>query len=216
MLEDEFYEATRADRAAAAAEAMKLQAKEAEERLKREREWAAKYSGEWSEWVRISPLLTQTFDFWTGEEYDFPKFLAEVRRRPSANHRVKRQNARLPFQSGNLRWAKSKARQKPAGDQLDARQAADYLGVGRSTVYEMFNRGELAGFRVRGRVVFDRKALTRFKKDRANVTRKTTPLPVLPVTKAKKTKSKPQPVALSGFAITPPPSLFNSARKSSP
>jgi excisionase family DNA binding protein len=42
---------------------------------------------------------------------------------------------------------------------MTAKEAAAHLGVGLSTVYEMFHRGELGGFRVRRRVVFYRAAV---------------------------------------------------------
>ncbi len=71
---------------------------------------------------------------------------------------------------------------------MTAKEAAAQLGVGLSTVYEMFGRGELAGFRVRRRVVIYRTAVDA-------------------VEKSGRAEGPPQP-RFSRGGLRPPPGLF--------
>lgn len=45
---------------------------------------------------------------------------------------------------------------------MTAREAADYLGVCKDTMYTMAKRGEIYHFRPRGRVMFRRSSLDRW------------------------------------------------------
>jgi len=71
---------------------------------------------------------------------------------------------------------------------MTAKEAAAHLGVGLSTVYEMFGRGELGGFRVRRRVVLYRTT-------------------VEAVEKSGRTEGPAQP-RFSRGGLRPPPGLF--------
>jgi hypothetical protein len=111
---------------AAEAEFLRARVAEAEARLALERDWATRHPAEYAEWCRISLLLTFSYDFGGGESYDFPRFLAEVGPRPSANHVVKRKDEDSSYGQGNLRWHKQ-AGQRPADSPyMTVREAADY------------------------------------------------------------------------------------------
>src|SRR5690349_20653170 len=98
LWEEQCYAEEVADHGAQA-EAAKARAEEAEERARRERDWAARHPNEWVEWIRIYPLLMQTFDFGSSEWFDFPQFLTEVGLRPSLGHTIERRDDTLPYKS---------------------------------------------------------------------------------------------------------------------
>ncbi|MBN9517188.1 helix-turn-helix domain-containing protein [bacterium] len=125
------------------------------ERARRERVWAARYPAEWAEWTRVRLLLNGPIPF-GDDPFDFPDFLMEVGRRPSARHVVTRPDEAQPYQPGNLVWA-APAAEPPKSPYLNAEQAAAYLGVAKQTVYN--NRPHipsLPGFRT---LMFDPKVL---------------------------------------------------------
>ena len=68
-----------------------------------ERDWAAQYPAEWGEWVRLLPLTPLTFDFGSGESYDFPQFLSEVGPRPSPATQSSRETK--PFPTSGATWS---------------------------------------------------------------------------------------------------------------
>jgi hypothetical protein len=78
LLEQQYYDEAAEEIAIAKAESEQTRAAEAEARLILEREWGTRHPAEWAEWVRILPLLAFSYDFETGETYDFPQFLSDV------------------------------------------------------------------------------------------------------------------------------------------
>lgn len=58
---------------------------------------------------------------------------------------------------------------------MTAAEAAAHLGVGLSTVYEMFDRGEVAGYRVRRRVVLYRTSVEGLERAGRNAARAAAP-----------------------------------------
>jgi hypothetical protein len=103
---EQFYHETEEERLASKAEAEKLRAKEAEDQLKQEREWARLHPDEWAEWVRLLPMIPWTFDFGSMKAYDFAQFLNDVGPCPSHSHTIVRRDEALPYTGANLHWAK--------------------------------------------------------------------------------------------------------------
>src|SRR5688572_26722442 len=101
LWEDQHYAETAADQLVLTAETAKSQIRETEARLTQEREWAARHPGEWSEWVRLQPLLVVPIEFGPSPVFDFPQFLDEVGKRPSARHVVQRKDKRRSYRPGN-------------------------------------------------------------------------------------------------------------------
>jgi len=117
---------------------VKIRAAEAEARLILEREWVARHPVEWTEWVRILPLLAFSYDFASGETYDFPQFLFDVGSRPSSNHIIQQRDNTLPYGQGNLVWMKqrtTKADLRPVDSPyLTVDEAAAYCRRERKTI----------------------------------------------------------------------------------
>ena len=106
LLFDEQDREDELDRVKALAEFRQAKAEEAEARLVQERAWAERHPTEWEEWIRISPLLMPSYEFFSGNWYDFPQFLAEVGTRPSSKHRIQQRDMTVPYMKGNLVWVK--------------------------------------------------------------------------------------------------------------
>lgn len=73
---------------------------------------------------------------------------------------------------------------------MAAKEAAEHLGVGLSTVYEMFGRGELAGYRVRRRILLYRASVDAVEAAGRNAA-----------------KAAQRPLGVRG-GLRPPPGLF--------
>jgi len=112
-----------------------------------ERDWAAQYPAEWGEWVRLLPLTPLTFDFGSGESYDFPQFLSEVGPRPSPGHAIKPRDETIPYERGNLVWGKT-PRPKTAPRPVDSPyltvdEAAAYCRRSRKTILNHHSLGNV-------------------------------------------------------------------------
>jgi hypothetical protein len=147
------------------AEAVNAGAKEAEGRLALEREWAAKYPGEWSEWVRIHPLLTISIDFASGESYDFPQFLTEVGRRPSPKHVIRRRDKTSPYQQGNLVWG---AKKVTKSNYLTYKDVQREFGIKKTALYRLRAENKVESVKVPGvGYLFPRAGLERLMRNHA-------------------------------------------------
>ncbi len=141
---------------AAKEEAIRAQAATDDERARRERVWAVRNPDEWSEWLRLQPLLVPIIDFGGDMRFDFDDFLMEVGRRPSANHVVVRRDDERPYQQENLAWA-CKQVEPPRSPYLNVEEAAAYLGVAVQTIYNNSKHiPRLPGFR---NLMYDPKVL---------------------------------------------------------
>ena len=112
-----------------------------------EQDWAARHPAEWGEWVRLLPLMPLTFDFGSGESYDFPQFLSEVGPRPSPGHAIKPRDETIPYARGNLVWGKT-PRPKTAPRPVDSPyltvdEAAAYCRRARKTVLNHHSLGNV-------------------------------------------------------------------------
>ncbi len=131
-------------------------------RRRREKVWAVRHPDEWTEWLRLQPLLSPVIDFWNPGEFTFDDFLREVGRCPSANHVVVRRDESLPYEQGNMVW-NAKLAEPPSSPYLNVDEAAAYLGVAKQTIYN--NRcsiPSLPGFRT---LMFDPKVLDQLRAD---------------------------------------------------
>lgn len=127
----------------AEADLMRARAPEAEARLALEREWATRHPAEWAEWLRISPLLAFTYDFGTGESYDFPQFLSEVGPRPSAKHVIERLDKASSYGQGNLTWRKQADPRPVDSPYLTADEAAAYCRHKKKTILNHLGEGNI-------------------------------------------------------------------------
>jgi hypothetical protein len=85
-------------------------------------------------------LLQFGYDFGRGE-YDFPRFLDEVGRRPSPTYVICRKDETKPFEEGNLVWAKPA---RPADSPyLNVDEAAGYCRRSRKTILNHHSLGNI-------------------------------------------------------------------------
>jgi hypothetical protein len=174
---EEQYEAESAtELAQSKAEWFKTQARESEDRLAQERDWAAKQPGEWVEWVRLQSLLSLSFDFGSSTFYDFPQFSSELGPRPTQQHRVERRDDHIPYEKGNLVWVR---RQTPratfhpvSSPYLTLEEAAAYCRRKPKTLLNHHSLGELRSMPGKRPLLFIRedldKWLTSRRKSRGN------------------------------------------------
>jgi hypothetical protein len=144
---------------------LKALVREAEERRAQEWEWATRHPSEWSEWVRLAPLLDRLPEFGAAE-YDFAAFLAEVGPRPSAGHAVERRDETLPYRRGNLTWRKARRATEPpqpASPYLTTCEAADYCRRQRQTILNHHSLGHVRSMPGKKRpLLFRREELDRW------------------------------------------------------
>lgn len=112
-----------------------------------EREWAARHPAEWGEWVRLLPPMPLTFDFGSGESYDFLQFLSEVGPRPSPDYAIGRQDEANPYARGNLVWRKTPSPKttprRVDSPYLTADEAAAYCRRARRTLLNHHSLGNV-------------------------------------------------------------------------
>jgi hypothetical protein len=71
-------------------------------KVKQERAWSRDHPEAWAAWQSIQPYWFDLFDF--AGDYGFEQFLKEVGEF-EPGHRLMRKDDRLPFQTGNIKWA---------------------------------------------------------------------------------------------------------------
>ncbi|MBN9517754.1 helix-turn-helix domain-containing protein [bacterium] len=146
----------------------RLRAEKAALELKgQEREWRRRHPTEWRAWQRLQALLAPAFTFGDEPPFGFVEFRQEVGQPPEGVTRVVRKSTSLPYQQGNLRWGRPRARKTASlvtvvgaqavqgaekKDYLTKKEVAKRLGVSSRTVNRWMSEGLLKPFR-RGQVL---------------------------------------------------------------